>query len=161
MAEHLELDELDKQILAKLVDDGKMAYTDIAKLLAVSSGTIHVRMRKMEQMGLVKGSSLVLDYSKLGYDLTAFVGVYLLEAAHFETTCKALEDVAEVVEAHSVTGPFQLLVRIICKDRAHLRMVLREKIDKLPGVHRTDTMLSLEQCFERTVNFWAENGAGQ
>ena len=77
MMENPEIDQLDRQILARLIEDGKAPYTDLAKQLFVSSGTIHVRMKKMEQLGIVRGSSLLVDYHKLGYDVTAVLGIYL------------------------------------------------------------------------------------
>jgi Lrp/AsnC family transcriptional regulator for asnA, asnC and gidA len=150
------LDHLDRQILAKLVEDGKLPYTDIAKQLFVSSGTIHVRMKKMEDMGIVKGSSLVLDYHRLGYDVTAFVGIFLEKSQFFEAVSGELEQIPEIVEAHHTTGMYSLLCKIVCKDTNHLRQVLQEKIQKIPGIQRTETLVSLEEKFQRSVNFLAE-----
>jgi Lrp/AsnC family transcriptional regulator for asnA, asnC and gidA len=69
-----DIDQLDKQILSILMRNAKKAYTDIAKQLYVSGGTIHVRMKKLEDAGIVKGYNLVVDHSKLGYDISAFLG---------------------------------------------------------------------------------------
>lgn len=153
MMEHPEIDQLDKQILAKLVEDGKMPYTDIAKLLFVSSGTIHVRMKKMEQMGIVLGSSLTVDYHKLGYDVTAFLGVYLDKSSLYDEVSEHLKQIPEVVEANYTTGLYSIFARIVCKDTNHLRQVLHDKIQKIPGIQRTETFISLEQSINRPVNF--------
>ena len=77
MNSNLEIDKTDLKILSMLMEDASIAYTDIAKKIAVSGGTVHVRMKKMEQMGIVKSSQLNIDYSKLGYDITSFIGIYL------------------------------------------------------------------------------------
>lgn len=147
------MDHLDRQILAKLVEDGKLAYTDLAKQLFVSSGTIHVRMKKMEELGIVKGSSLKLDYHKLGYDVTAFLGIYLDKSSLYDEVAEHLRNIPEVVEANYTTGAYGLLCKIVCKDTNHLRHLLQEKIQKIPGIQRTETFVSLEERINRPVNF--------
>ena len=71
------LDEIDHQILDMLIDNTRIPFTDIAKKLLISAGTVHVRVKKMEEAGIIKGSSLTLDYKKLGYSFIAYVGVFL------------------------------------------------------------------------------------
>ena len=68
------LDEIDHQILDILIDNTRIPFTDISKRLLISAGTVHVRVRKMEESGIIKGSSLNLDYVKLGYSFIAYVG---------------------------------------------------------------------------------------
>ncbi len=148
-----EIDQLDKKILAKLIEDGKIPYTEIAKQLFVSSGTIHVRMRKMEQMGIVIGSSLTVDFQKLGYDITAFLGIYLDKSSLYDDVSKQLEDIPEIVEANYTTGLYSIFTKIVCKDTNHLRQVLHDKIQKISGIQRTETFISLEQSINRPVNF--------
>lgn len=158
MLEHPEIDQLDRQILAKLVEDGKMPYTDIAKLLFVSSGTIHVRMKKLEQLGIVKGSSLTVDYQKLGYDITAFLGIHLDKSSLYDDVVDQLKQIPEIVEANYTTGMYSIFTKIVCKDTNHLRQVLHDKIQKISGIQRTETFISLEQSINRPVNFLEEAG---
>jgi Lrp/AsnC family transcriptional regulator, regulator for asnA, asnC and gidA len=153
MLENSEIDDLDKKILAKLVEDGKAPYTDLAKQLYVSSGTIHVRMKKMEQLGIVQGSTLLIDYHKLGYDVTAFLGIYLDKSSLYDEVAEHLKQIPEIVEANYTTGLYSIFARIICKDTNHLRLVLHDKIQKIPGIQRTETFISLEQSINRPVNF--------
>lgn len=150
------LDQLDHQILSKLVEDGKIPYTDIAKQLFVSSGTIHVRMKKMEELGIVKGSSLTLDYNKLGYDVTAFLGIYLEKSSLYDEVTEHLWNIPEVVSANYTTGAYGIFCKIVCKDTTHLRLVLQDKIQKIPGIQRTESFISLEERISRPVNFLAE-----
>ena len=153
MTEHPEIDHLDRQILAKLVEDGKAPYTDIAKQLFVSSGTIHVRMKKLEQLGIVKGASLTIDYQKLGYDITAFLGIHLDKSSLYDEVVQMLLQIPEIVEANYTTGMYSIFTKIVCKDTNHLREVLHDKIQKISGIQRTETFISLEQSIERPVNF--------
>lgn len=80
MNKNYDIDNVDLKILALLTEDAKMPYTEVAKKVFVSGGTVHVRMRKMEEIGIVKGTTLKMDYSKMGYDITAFLGIYLEKA---------------------------------------------------------------------------------
>lgn len=153
MTEHPEIDQLDRQILAKLVEDGKAPFTDIAKQLFVSSGTIHVRMKKLEQLGIVKGASLTIDYQKLGYDITAFLGIHLDKSSLYDEVVQMLREIPEIVEANYTTGMYSIFTKIVCKDTNHLRQVLHDKIQKIQGIQRTETFISLEQTFSRPVNF--------
>lgn len=149
----VDIDELDKRILAKLVTDGNTPYTDIAKQLFVSSGTIHVRMRKLEQAGIVKGASLTVDYHRLGYDITAFLGIYLDKSSLYDEVAEKLKEIPEVVEANYTTGLYSVFVKIVCKDTNHLRVVLHDKIQKIAGIQRTETFISLEQSINRPLSF--------
>jgi len=153
MAENPDIDQLDKQILTKLIEDGKIPYTDIAKQLFVSSGTIHVRMKKMEQLGIVKGSSLIVDYHKLGFDVTAFLGIYLDKSSLYDEVAEQLKQISEVVEANYTTGLYSIFAKIVCKDTNHLRLILHDKIQKISGIQRTETFISLEQSISRPVHF--------
>jgi Lrp/AsnC family transcriptional regulator, regulator for asnA, asnC and gidA len=153
MTQKPDIDELDRQILAKLIEDGKMPYTDLAKQLFVSSGTIHVRMKKMEDMGIVTGSSLKVDYQKLGYDVTAFLGIYLDKSSLSDEVAQHLTNIPEIVEANYTTGMYSLFTKIVCKDTNHLRQVLHDKIQKIPGIQRTETFISLEQSINRSIHF--------
>ena len=86
---NFQIDNVDRQILSLLLENAQMPYTEIAKKLFVSSGTVHVRMKKMVQAGIVTGSQLNIDHTKLGYDLTAFLGIYLVKSSYYD---EVLED---------------------------------------------------------------------
>lgn len=151
MGKMAQLDVVDKQILAILMRNANTPFTEIAKQIHVSGGTIHVRMRKLEQMGVVKGSGLQVDYSKLGYDITAFLGIYLDKGSMYDEVAKMLEDIPEVVAAHYTTGLYNLFAKIVCRDTEHLREVLHDKIQKIQGIQRTETFISLEESISRPI----------
>lgn len=107
----------------------------------------------MEQLGIVKGSSLTVDYQKLGYDITAFLGIYLDKNSLYDDVSAQLERIPEIVEANYTTGLYSIFTKIVCKDTNHLRQVLHDKIQKISGIQRTETFISLEQSISRPINF--------
>ncbi|PWJ44869.1 Lrp/AsnC family transcriptional regulator [Sediminitomix flava] len=161
MEKHPEIDHVDIRILSELMKDAKTPYTEIAERIFVSGGTVHVRMKKMEKMGIVKGSTLDLDLSKLGYDITAFLGIYLEKSSLYEEVCEELKKVPEIVNLHYTTGDYSIFVRINCKDTNHLREVLHDKIQCIPGITRTDTMISLEEKFSRPLQITQEKDSAK
>ena len=153
----VEIDEVDKQILAILMRDAKTPYTDIAKNIHVSGGTVHVRMRKMEQMGIVVGASLSVDYTKLGYDISAFLGIHLDKSSLYDEVSEELKSIPEIVAAHYTTGLYSIFAKIICRDTNHLKEVLHDKIQKIPGIQRTETFISLQESINRPIDISVED----
>jgi Lrp/AsnC family transcriptional regulator, regulator for asnA, asnC and gidA len=151
MQKNLEIDNVDLKILSILSEDAKLPYTEIAKRVFVSGGTVHVRMRKLEEMGVVQGAGLKIDYSKLGYDITAFLGIFLEKSSLYTSVANQLKKIPEIVNIHYTTGTYSIFAKIYCKDTKHLREVLHDKIQKVEGIERTETLISLEETFNRTI----------
>lgn len=152
MSRYSEIDNIDRQILSLLMKDANMPYTEIAKKIHVSGGTVHVRMKKLEDIGVVKGSGLTIDYTVLGYDIMAFLGIYLDKSSLYDDVSKQLKNIPEIVEANYTTGAYSIFVKIICRDTNHLRAVLHDKIQKISGIQRTETFISLEESISRPIN---------
>jgi Lrp/AsnC family transcriptional regulator for asnA, asnC and gidA len=152
MSKNIEIDKLDRQILSMLMKNAKMAYTEIAKKLYVSGGTIHVRMKKLEDAGIVQGYNLSIDHTELGFDVSAFLGIYLDKSSLYDQVAKELERIPEIVAAHYTTGLYNIFARVICKDTNHLRMVLNDKIQKIEGIQRTETFISLQESINRPLS---------
>ncbi|MFT5600031.1 MAG: Lrp/AsnC family transcriptional regulator for asnA, asnC and gidA [Flavobacteriales bacterium] len=148
---HYEIDDLDRSILTMLTDDAKTPYTEIAKKLVVSPGTIHVRMKKLEELGIVQKATLVLDPQKLGYDLTSFLGVFLEHGSDYEVVIEELKKVPEVVEAYFTTGNYSIFLKIHCKNTQHLYDVLNHKIQCIGNVLRTETLICLTESIKRQI----------
>jgi Lrp/AsnC family transcriptional regulator, regulator for asnA, asnC and gidA len=146
-----EIDNLDKQILSLLMHNVTRAYTDIAKELNVSGGTIHVRMKKLTEMGVVKGSQLIINPAAIGFDICAFLGVYLEKGSEYKEAVAQMKQIPEIVELHYTTGTYSMFVKILCRDTKHLREVLNEKIQVIEGVQRTETFISLEESINRQI----------
>lgn len=151
MDKNLEIDNTDLKILSLLMQDANMPYTEIGKRIYVSGGTVHVRMKKMEQMGIVRGSQLVIDYTKLGWDISAFLGIYLDKSSLYAEVAEQLMKIPEVVNIHYTTGIYSIFARIVCRDTTHLREVLHDKIQKVQGIQRTETFISLEESVNRSI----------
>ncbi len=151
-----QIDNIDKKIISLLMKDAMMPYTEVGHRVLMSAGTIHVRMNNLQKQGIVKGTSLNLDYAKLGYDLTAFVGVYLEKGSIYDKVIKRLEKIPEVVEAHYTTGVYSIFMKLVCRNTEHLRHVLNEKVQSVEGIDRTETIISLEESIKRSISLQEE-----
>jgi Lrp/AsnC family transcriptional regulator for asnA, asnC and gidA len=151
MAKIYEIDKLDREILGILIKDAKIPYTDIAGRLLVSPGTIHVRMKRMERLGIVRGSTLIIDPSRIGYDMTAFVGIYLIKGSAYSEVIKEVDKIPEIVEAHFTTGEYSVFAKVICKNTEHLREVINDKLQPINGISRTETIISLGESIKKQV----------
>jgi Lrp/AsnC family transcriptional regulator for asnA, asnC and gidA len=138
------LDDTDHQILDMLIENTRTPFTDIAKKLKISAGTVHVRVRKMEEAGIITGSSLTLDYKKLGYSFIAYVGVFLYKTSQTQFVLERINEIPYVTVAHVTTGKFNIFCKIRAKDTSHAKDIIYQ-IDDIEGVTRTETMISLEE----------------
>lgn len=145
------LDDLDLQILDLLIKDSRTPFLEIARQCHVSGGTIHVRMKKMEDMGIIKGTKMLIDNSKLGYDVCGFIGIYLDRSNTFDDALEQLKLIKEIVELHYTTGQYSIFVKVICKNIADLQHLLMTKIQSVEGIQRTDTFISLFQPIDRNI----------
>ncbi|MDB5008824.1 MAG: transcriptional regulator AsnC, partial [Mucilaginibacter sp.] len=109
------------------------------------------RMKKLEEMGVIKGASLEVDPQKLGYDITAFLGIFLEKGSQYNDAVKQLKTVKEIVELHYTTGSYSIFAKIVCHDTTHLREVLNEQIQGVKGIQRTETFISLEESIRRQI----------
>ena len=159
MSKEKEVDRLDKQILSILMNNAKRAYTEIAQQLFVSGGTIHVRMKKMEEAGIVRGYNLEIDHEKLGYDVTAFLGIYLDKSSLYDEVAHQLAQIPEIVSVHYTTGVYSIFAKIICRDTNHLRDVLHDKIQPIGGIQRTETFISLQESVNRPIHILDDDEA--
>jgi Lrp/AsnC family transcriptional regulator for asnA, asnC and gidA len=145
------LDELDLQILDILIKDSRTPFLEIARQCHVSGGTIHVRMKKMEDIGIIKGTKLIINTAKLGYDVCCFIGIYLDKSNSFNNVLEQLEAIREIVELHYTTGEYTIFIKVICKSIGDLQNLLMNKIQAVDGIQRTNTFVSLFQPIDRNI----------
>ncbi|MFT4642196.1 MAG: Lrp/AsnC family transcriptional regulator for asnA, asnC and gidA [Candidatus Azotimanducaceae bacterium] len=138
------LDEIDHQILDILIDNARTPFTDIAKKLIVSAGTIHVRVKKMEEEGIIMGSTLTLDYEKMNYSFIAHVGIYLEKTSKTMNVIEELRKISNITVAYITAGKYNIFCKIRAKDTNHAKEIIFQ-IDDIDGVARTETMISLEE----------------
>ena len=150
-SQNYQLDKTDLEILEILMQDAKKPYTEVAKKVFVSGGTVHVRMNKLEEAGIVEKTTLKVNYAKLGYDITAFIGIFLEKSALYDSVLARLRAIPEITSIHYTTGNYSMFVKIHCKDTNHLKEVLHDKIQHVDGIERTETMISLEESLDRNL----------
>jgi Lrp/AsnC family transcriptional regulator for asnA, asnC and gidA len=151
MAKNYEIDNTDLKILEILMQDAKRPYTEVAKKVNVSQGTVHVRMNKMEEAGILEKTTLSINYAKLGYDITAFIGIYLEKSALYDQVLAKLKNIPEITNIHYTTGNYSMFLKIHCRDTNHLKEVLHDKMQQVEGIDRTETMISLEESLDRNL----------
>lgn len=151
MANNLNLDKLDFQIIQAMMDNADISYADLGKKLFVSGGTIHVRIKKLQELGIVKGTKLYVDHKILGYDVIAFIGIFLEKSSLYDNVAAQLKKIPEIVRLNYTTGNYSMFAEVVCKDIAQLKFVLHDALQKIKGIERTDTIISLEESFSRNV----------
>jgi Lrp/AsnC family transcriptional regulator, regulator for asnA, asnC and gidA len=151
MGKNFEIDNTDLKILEILMQDAKRPYTEVAKKVNVSQGTVHVRMNKMEEAGILEKTTLRINYAKLGFDITAFIGIYLEKSALYDQVLAKLKNIPEITSIHYTTGNYSMFVKIHCRDTNHLKEVLHDKMQQVDGIERTETMISLEESLDRNI----------
>lgn len=141
-----EIDEIDKTILMYLIENTRMPFTEIAKKMNVSAGTIHVRVKKLEEAGIIKGTTLITDYDKMGYQFVAYLGLLLTKTNKIQHVIEELYKIPNVTVAHIVAGKYNIFCKIRARDTSHAKELIY-KIDQIEDVLRTESMISLEESF--------------
>lgn len=151
MAADLNIDKLDLQIIQQLMYDANISYAEMGKKLFVSAGTIHVRIKKLQDAGVINGMKFQVDLKKIGYDVIAFIGIYLEKSSLYDSVAKDLKKIPEIVRLNYTTGNYSIFAEIVCKDIAQLRAILHDELQKIKGIERTETFISLEESLNRSV----------
>ena len=119
MNRKIKLDETDRRILKLLVSNARTPFTEIAKKLVVSPGTVHVRYKKMEDSGLITGASINIDYNKIGYTFIAYLGIILTKSSYTPSVLDYLKKVPNITVANLISGRYGVLCKI--RARGHYR----------------------------------------
>jgi Lrp/AsnC family transcriptional regulator, regulator for asnA, asnC and gidA len=151
MSQKLNIDKLDLEIINVMITDAEISYAELGKQLFVSAGTIHVRIKKLQEMSVIAGSTMKINTKLLGYDCTAFVGIFLEKSSLYDTVAQELKKIPEILRLNYITGNYSMFIEIVCKDITQLRRVLHDDLQKINGIERTETFISLEEGFNRTL----------
>jgi len=138
------MDDLDQKILDHLIDNARKPFTEIAKDLDVSAGTIHVRVKKLEDAGIIKGTTLNIDYDKVGYSFIAYVGIYMVDTSKSSEVIESLWEIPFITVVHITTGKFNIFCKLRALNTKHAKEIIYQ-IDSIEGVMRTESMISLEE----------------
>jgi len=151
MSKKFKFDKTDFKIIEILMSDGKKPYSEVANKLNVSHGTVHFRMNKLIEAGAIEKTTLKINYARFGYDITAFVGIYLSRSNKYPMVLEELKKINEITNIHFTTGKYSMFIQIHCKDTSHLKQIIHEQIQQIEGVDRTETIISLEKSLDRSV----------
>ncbi|MFP1730063.1 transcriptional regulator AsnC [Lonsdalea quercina] len=151
MADTYSMDELDRSILGALMENARTPYAELAKQFAVSPGTIHVRVEKMKQAGIIVGTRLDVNPKQLGYDVCCFIGIILKSAKDYPAALEKLNNLEEVVEAYYTTGHYSVFIKVMCRSIDALQDVLINKIQTIDEIQSTETLISLQNPIMRTI----------
>jgi Lrp/AsnC family transcriptional regulator for asnA, asnC and gidA len=151
MAENLQIDNLDRKILDIITKNARIPYLEVARECNVSGAAIHQRVQRLIRTGVIKGSEFKVDPIMVGFRTCAYIGLFLDNPGKYREVIKKLADIPEVIECHYTTGNYSLFIKVYTHDNEHLREVLTEKVQAIPGVIRTETLISLEESISRQI----------
>jgi Lrp/AsnC family transcriptional regulator, regulator for asnA, asnC and gidA len=146
-----QIDELDKKILSILTKDARIPFLEVARECNVSGAAIHQRVQRLTKTGIISGSQFTISPKKLGYNTCAYVGIFLDNATMFHDVSSRLFAIPEIIQCHYTTGQYSMFIKVYAKDNEHLRIVLADKIQAIPGIMRTETFISLEVLVDRQL----------
>ena len=145
------IDNLDKKILSILSKNARMPFKDVATECNVSRAAVHQRVQRLVDSGVITGSAFDINPKSLGYSTCTYVGITLERGSMYKEVVKRLQHIPEVVECHFTTGPYTMLVKLYAQDNEQLMHLLNGKLQEIPGVVATETLISLEQNIKREI----------
>ncbi|UCD99634.1 MAG: Lrp/AsnC family transcriptional regulator [Chloroflexota bacterium] len=135
------MDQIDLDIISSLQSDGRKPFTDIAKELDISEGTVRNRVARLVEERVLQIIGMVDPY-RLGFDAPAIISVSV-QPPLLESVANTIAKFPEVSYLIMVSGEFDLLVEVLCKDRDHLANFLNEKLLHVPGIVNSETSMIL------------------
>jgi len=145
------IDKLDRKILEIISQNARIPFKDVAEECGVSRAAIHQRVQKMIELKIIVGSGYHINPRVLGYNTCTYIGVKLERGSMYKEVVPELEKIPEVVECHFTTEPYTMLIKLYAKDNEHFMELLNGRIQEIPGVISTETLISLRQSFKRAL----------
>ena len=145
------IDKLDRKILEIISQNARVPFRDVAEQCNVSRAAIHQRVQRMIENDVITGSGYHVNPKVLGFLTSAYICVKLERGSMYKNAIPEFEKIPEVTECHFTTGPYTLLVKLYARDNEHLMHLLNTRIQEIPGVVATETMISLSQGVKRKV----------
>ena len=145
------IDNLDKKILSILSKNARIPFKDVAAECGVSRAAIHQRVQRLIDNGVILGSGFDINPKSLGYSTCTYVGLNLERGSMYKAVVKRLVNIPEIVECHFTTGPYTMLIKAYARDNEELMDLLNNKLQTIPGVVSTETLISLEQSIKREM----------
>ena len=150
------IDYLDRQILDIISQNARIPFKDVATECGVSRAAIHQRVQRLIDIGVIIGSGYIVNPKSLGYRTCTYIGIKLERGSMYKSVVAQLEKIPEVVECHFTTGPYTMLTKVYARDNEQLMDLLNNKMQEIPGVTSTETLISLDQSIKKTVPIKAD-----
>jgi Lrp/AsnC family transcriptional regulator for asnA, asnC and gidA len=144
-------DYLDREIIQMLIKNGRISFSDLAKELNISNSLVHLRVKKLQESGVITGFSVKLNPKEIGFETTTYTGIVTKEARFSYSIAEKLKEIPEVVECHWVSGKYALFIKIVAINNEELRKILYEQIHQIEGVGSTDSFFSFGSAFEKNL----------
>ena len=144
------LDDVNLQIIDILAKDSSMPFVEIAKRVGISDATVHLRVRRLIDEGIIRRFTLSLNNDLLGYDHLAFAGINI-RPGFADRITEELLNLEDVLEIHEMHNRFDLFLKIRAKDLNHMRDIIENKIRKLPHILETELMTVLKTSKEEQM----------
>lgn len=145
------LDEVDLKILDIITQNARIPFKDVAKEVGVSRAAVHQRVNRMIDLNVIIGSGYHINPNKVEFKTCSYIGIFLDKGGLFSEVVDKLKLIPEIVECHYTTGAYAIFIKVYAKDNEHLKKVLSGRIQKIPGIASTETFISLEESFKRTI----------
>ena len=145
------IDNLDRKILDIVMHNARTPSKVVAVECGVSRAAIHQRIQRMIDLGVITGSGYHVNPKMLGFATCTYIGVNLERGAMYRTVVPEFEKIPEIVECHFTTGQYTLLLKVYARDNELLMELLNDKIQTIPGVTGTETLISLDKSIDRTL----------
>jgi Lrp/AsnC family leucine-responsive transcriptional regulator len=147
------LDEIDRQILALLQDDGRISNAELARRIDLSPPATYMRVKSLEEAGFVRRYVALLEPEKVGFDLLCFVQVSLQlhSLEQIQAFRRVIQGMPEVLECHHVTGEYDYLLKVVARGRKDLEEFILEQLTPIKGIARIHTSLVLTEVKSTTV----------
>ncbi len=136
------IDQLDARLIELLTAEPRIGVLEASRRLGVARGTVQARIDQMLARGVITGFGPDIDPAALGHAVTAFVTVELVQSGGRDEAARRLAEIGEILEAHTITGPGDMLCRVVARTNADLQRVI-DAIVEVPGVLRTSTVIAL------------------
>lgn len=147
-----QIDSTDIRIIESLMEDGRIAYSSLAEQIGSSNTLVHQRVRKLKELSILTKPVYLISPEHIGYDTCAFVLMMVKESNQIDGVIEALKKIPEVVSCVSIMGRYDLMVRLYAVNNKHLQDIVHDKLQAIPGVEGTNTMVAFEVSFERQVS---------
>lgn len=145
------IDKLDRKILEIISQNARIPFKDVAEACNVSRAAIHQRVQKMIEMKVIVGSGYNVNPRVLGFNTCTYIGVKLERGSLYKDVVPEFEKIPEIVECHFTTGPYTMLIKMYARDNEHFMELLNGKIQEIPGVISTETLISLRQSIKKEI----------